>query len=64
MGYSIFTDTMVDLPWTELEKKIKDGAIVLFATGVIEAHGPHLDLAVDTYGSYQKCRLLRELLLT
>ncbi len=62
MGYSIFTDTMVDLPWTEVEKQIKDGAIVLFPTGVIEAHGPHLDLAVDVYGSYQTCVLTKQAL--
>lgn len=59
MGYSIFDETMVDLPWVEVEKAIKEGAIVLLPTGVIEAHGPHMGLGVDTYGSYIACKKVK-----
>ena len=60
MGYSIFDETMVDMPWPEVEKAAKQGAIVLLPTGVIEEHGPHMDLGVDTYCSYLLCRKTRE----
>ena len=59
MGYSIFEETMVDMPWPELEKAIKGGAAVLLPTGVIEEHGPHMGLGVDTYLSYLVCKLTR-----
>lgn len=36
MGYSIFDETMVDMAWPEVEKASREGAIVLFPTGVIE----------------------------
>lgn len=62
MGYSIFDETMVDLPWVKVEEEIEKGAIVLLPTGVIEAHGPHMSLGVDTYGSYIKCKLVKEIL--
>ncbi|OGO44234.1 MAG: hypothetical protein A2Z05_04330 [Chloroflexi bacterium RBG_16_60_22] len=49
MGYSIFDETMVDMPWPEIEKAARQGAIVLLPIGIIEEHGPHMGLAVDTY---------------
>ena len=52
MGYSIFDETMVDMTWPEIERAAADGAIVLLPTGIIEEHGPHLGLAVDTYIAY------------
>lgn len=58
-GYSIFHQTMVDMPWTEVEKAAKEGAIVLFPTGVIEEHGPHMGCGIDTYGTYLACKLAR-----
>lgn len=62
MGYSIFDETMVDLSWDKLDELIKDRAVVLLPTGAIEAHGPHMCLGVDTYGSYIKCKLVKEIL--
>ncbi|KUO70269.1 MAG: hypothetical protein APF77_04340 [Clostridia bacterium BRH_c25] len=47
MGYSIFDETMVDMAWPQIEEAVKEGAIALFPTGVIEAHGPHMGLGVD-----------------
>lgn len=64
MGYSIFDETMVDLPWTKVEDEIKNEAIVLLPTGVIEAHGPHMGLGVDIYASYLKCKLVKNILDT
>ncbi|KUO76622.1 MAG: hypothetical protein APF77_16520 [Clostridia bacterium BRH_c25] len=62
MGYSIFDETMVDMAWPQIEEAVKEGAIALFPTGVIEAHGPHMGLGVDAYGSYIKCKLTRRCL--
>jgi creatinine amidohydrolase len=52
MGYSIFDETMVDMTWPEIERAAKDGATVLLPIGIIEEHGPHMGLAVDTYIAY------------
>ena len=52
MGYSIFDETMVGMPWPEIEKAAREGAIVLLPVGIIEEHGPHMGLAVDTYTAY------------
>jgi len=60
MGYSIFDDTMVDMTWQEIEKAAQEGAITLLPTGVIEEHGPHMGLGVDTYCSYLACKLTRQ----
>jgi creatinine amidohydrolase len=48
-GYSVFADTMADMTYPEVEQCVRDGAIVLWALGVIEQHGPHLPLATDIY---------------
>lgn len=61
-GYSIFDGTLVDMKWPEVEQAAKDGAIVLFPTGVIEEHGRHLSLGVDTYGAYIRCKLTKQYL--
>jgi creatinine amidohydrolase len=58
-GYSIFDETIVDMKWPQVEKAAQDGAIVLFPTGVIEEHGPHMGLGVDAYMAYLKCKLVR-----
>jgi creatinine amidohydrolase len=52
MGYSIFDETMVEMTWPEIERATKGGAIVLLPVGIIEEHGPHMGLAVDTYVPY------------
>lgn len=58
-GYSIFDETIVDMTWPEVEKAAKEGAVVLLPTAVIEEHGPHMALGVDTYLGYLKCKLAR-----
>jgi creatinine amidohydrolase len=59
MGYSIFDETMVDMTWPEIEKAAGQGAIVLLPIGIIEEHGPHMGLAVDTYVAYLVSKLAR-----
>ncbi len=58
-GYSIFEGTMVELPWTQVEKAAKEGAVVLLPTAVIEEHGPHMGLGIDAYESYLACQITR-----
>src|SRR5215475_4693807 len=48
-GYSIFAGTSADMTYTAYASAIKDGAVGLWALGVIEEHGPHLPLASDVY---------------
>lgn len=48
MAYSIFDETMVAMNWPAIEKAAAQGAAVLLPIGIIEEHGPHLGLAVDT----------------
>lgn len=60
MSYSIFADTMVDMPWVEVEQAIRAGALVLLPTGVIEEHGPHLPLGTDTYTAWLLCAGVRQ----
>lgn len=60
MGNSIFDETMVEMKWPEVAKTVQSGAIVLFPTGVIEEHGPHMGLGVDIYMACMVCRLVRQ----
>jgi creatinine amidohydrolase len=46
---SIFHGTMADMTYPEIEQAARDGAVVLWALGVIEQHGPHLPLGTDVY---------------
>lgn len=62
MGYSIFTDTMVDMTWPQIDAAAKRGAVVLLPIGIIEEHGPHLGLAVDLYSAYLVAVKTRKLL--
>lgn len=62
IDYSIFTDTMADMNWKEIEEKSKAKVPVLFPLGVIEEHGPHLPLGTDIYLSYAICKKIKETL--
>jgi creatinine amidohydrolase len=48
MGSATFDETMVNMTWPEIEKAAEQAAMVLLPTGVIEEHGPHMGLGVDT----------------
>ena len=45
----VFADTIAEMTWFEVDRAAKDGAILLWAFGVIEQHGPHLPLGTDVY---------------
>lgn len=57
---SIFEDTMVEMTWVQVKESADNGDIVLFPIGVIEEHGPHMDLSPDVYCSYLASRFLRQ----
>jgi creatinine amidohydrolase len=61
-GYSIFHETMVELPWPEIKQAAQEEAIVLLPIGVIEEHGPHMGLGADVYLSYLWSKLTRRAL--
>lgn len=61
-GYSIFHETMADMTYLEVEELARSGAIVLWALGVIEEHGPHLPLGTDVYLPYATLKRARRLL--
>ncbi|AOY77719.1 creatininase family protein [Clostridium formicaceticum] len=62
MKYSIFEDTMADMTYFEIERLIKEEAVVLFPIAVIEEHGPHLPLGTDTYLTYAILKHVKKLL--
>ena len=62
--FSIFTDTMVEMTWLEVEDEVKNNSIVLLPIGIIEEHGPHMDLSPDAYIAYLFCKYLKKKLLT
>ncbi|TFZ02613.1 creatininase family protein [Ramlibacter henchirensis] len=45
----IFADTIAEMTWYEVDQAAKDGAVLLWAFGVIEQHGPHLPTGTDVY---------------
>lgn len=49
MEYSIFSNTMVDMTYLQVEEAISKGACVLLPVSVVEEHGPHLCLGTDIY---------------
>ncbi len=57
---SIFAGTMAELTWPEVEEAARRGDAVLIPVGMIEAHGPHLDLSPDVYLGYLYARLLSQ----
>ena len=57
---SIFKDTMASMTWKEIETEAKNDSIILFPVGVIEEHGPHLTLAIDSLCSYLLCNHIKK----
>lgn len=58
-GYSIFDETIIDMTWPEIQKAAQEEAIIILPTAVIEEHGPHMGIGVDTYLGYMKSKLIR-----
>ena len=63
MSYSIFSDTMVDMTYQDIERSAKQKLPVLFPIAVIEEHGPHMCLGTDTYLTYNFCKKVKKGLL-
>jgi creatinine amidohydrolase len=59
-GYSVFSGTMADMTWPEIEAAANKQAIVLLPLGVIEEHGPHISCGADIYVAYLHCRLVKQ----
>jgi creatinine amidohydrolase len=57
---NILEETMAHMTYAQIEEGARKGAIILFPTGVIEEHGPHLPLSVDVYGSYLQSRAIKK----
>lgn len=57
---SVFAGTMVDLPWPEVERAARNHDPVLVPVGIVEAHGPHMDLSPDVYMAVLGSRFLRQ----
>jgi len=57
---NILEETMAHMTYVQIEEAARKGAIILFPTGVIEEHGPHLPLSVDVYGSYLQSRAIKK----
>jgi creatinine amidohydrolase len=58
----IFTDTIAEMTWLEVEAAARDGAVALWALGVIEQHGPHLPTGTDVYLPSHRLRRVKALL--
>lgn len=58
----VFHDTIAELTWYEVERAALDGAVLLWAFGVIEQHGPHLPTGTDVYLPSARLREVRGLL--
>lgn len=63
MEYSIFKDTLVDMPYPEIEASIKQNACVLLPISVIEEHGPHLCTGTDIYLTQSLCQQVKQKLV-
>ncbi len=62
--YSIFSDTLADLTWPQVEEAGRRHALLLVPVAVIEQHSRHLPLATDTYAAHLQCVLIRKALAT
>jgi creatinine amidohydrolase len=63
MSYSIFSDTMADMTYPEIEMAARQKLPVLFPVAVIEEHGPHMCLGTDAYLTYNLAGDVKEGLL-
>jgi creatinine amidohydrolase len=56
---SIFSGTIADMTYVELDAAVRDGAVALWALGSIEEHGPHLPLGTDVYIPSEQLRRVK-----
>ncbi len=58
----IFQDTIAEMTWFDVEAAAQSGAILLWAFGVIEQHGPHLPTGTDVYIPQAQLRRVKQIL--
>jgi len=58
----VFSETIAEMTWFEVEAAAKRGAVLLWAFGVIEQHGPHLPTGTDVYLPAARLRRIRRVL--
>jgi creatinine amidohydrolase len=58
----IFSDTIAEMTWYEVEEAARTGAVLLWPIGVIEQHGPHLPAGTDVYIPTARARRVKEAL--
>ena len=58
-GYSIFSDTIADMTWPDVETAAARHLPIFVPVAVIEQHSHHLPLATDTYGAHLLCSLVK-----
>ncbi len=58
----IFADTIAEMTWFDVDAAAKEGAILLWAFGVIEQHGPHLPTGTDVYIPSARLRRVKAML--
>lgn len=63
MGYSIFSETMADMTYQQIEDAAERKLPVLFPIAVIEEHGPHMCLGTDAYLAYNLAKNVKNGLL-
>lgn len=59
-NFSVFENTMVEMTWQEVQTAADQGAIALLPIGIVEGHGPHLDLSADFYLATLNSRFLQQ----
>jgi creatinine amidohydrolase len=52
---NILSGTMAEMTWQEVQAAGQSHMVVLLPVGVIEEHGPHLDLSIDAYLAADAC---------
>lgn len=57
---NIFSNTMADMTWTDIQRCTEEDAIVLLPMGVLEEHGPHLCIATDIYTAHIYCNAVKQ----
>ncbi len=58
----IFSDTIAEMTWMEVAQAARDDAVLLWAFGVIEQHGPHLPAGTDVYIPQAQLREVKRIL--
>ena len=58
--FSVFENTMVEMTWQEVQTAADRGAVALLPIGIVEGHGPHLDLSADFYLATLNCRFVQQ----